>query len=110
MFFTVKGNSYTPANIIKLKIHRIARRNIALYKLTPAEVQLDRYCRKNYGRTLKQICIKLLLNAQITQESPTSYFIIFTDKQLDTLANLITYGNLEIRGSNILKTMFNFNY
>ena len=55
---------------------------------------------------LKAACVKLLTGCKVTRDYDNNVIVLFPNKDDDALASLITYGNLELRGSNILKDAF----
>ena len=48
----------------------------------------------------------LLSNCKIQQDKDSNIIVLFNTKKMDKLATLITYGNLEIKGSKLLKEAF----
>lgn len=105
MLFTIKS-SYKDLDLAKMKIIANARRTIALFPVKTAELGLDSYLKSNYGLGLRQMCLKLVLSATYSSNGDGEIIITFIDKELDKIAALITYGNLELKGSDILKCAF----
>jgi len=56
--------------------------------------------------TLKGACELLIQHCTPQWDMTGTIIVLFRDKRYDDLAALITYGNLEIRGSSILKKIF----
>ena len=81
-------------------------RTILLFPMHTAEKKLELYLRKNYGLSLKAVCIQLWAASKVVTADSKIFKTIFTNKNLDSLAELITYGNSEVSGSNILKEAF----
>lgn len=106
MFFSIKIPNGMSIEVAKYKVLRIARQSIVFYNLSPGELQLDNYLRQKYNIGLKQACYKLIQESKrvATQDS---IIIKFKDEDSDKLARIITYGNGIIKGSLILKNLFN---
>ena len=81
-------------------------RTILLFPMRAAERKLERYLHKKYGLSLKAACIQLWTASKVVTTDNKIFKTIFTDKDLDNLAELITYGNAEVGGSSILKEAF----
>lgn len=79
-----------------------ARRVILLYKFGAAEEQLDKYCKETYQQPLRYVCLRLLNHCTVSTDTRGTV-ITFIDENLNKLAKLITYGNLKLYGSDILK-------
>lgn len=105
MLFTIKC-SYKSLSLAKLKITASARRTVSYFSMKTAEMGLDSYLNSKYGLGLKQMCLKLILSATYSKNTEHEIIVTFIDKELDNIAALITYGNTELRGSNILKCAF----
>lgn len=100
MFFKL-NNSYT--EISKLNVLY----NLSKYKLKLSDIPLENFLKKNYKKSLKEICINLINDATWNIEPQSEQLVItFKAKKEDDLASFITYGNLQIQGSNILKEVF----
>lgn len=105
MQFTINN---LQANIehYRYKVLKNAWLIIISHKILPGETKLNNYLLNNYKLNLKTACIKLLNRCKIMRNYDNQAIIIFPDKEDDKLAALITYGNLELKGSNILKNAF----
>lgn len=90
----------------KYKVLKNAWLIIISHKISPGEIKLNNYLLANYRLNLKAACIKLLNKCKIMRDYNNSIVVIFPNKNDDKLATFITYGNLEIKGSNILKNAF----
>lgn len=105
MQFIARYSTNAGAQIARLKFPIYSRQKIYLYKNGAAEIILNNYLKTNYNITLKAACILITSNAKAyMDENMIIYKVI--DKKLNDLAGLITYGNLEINGSDILKAAF----
>jgi hypothetical protein len=73
------------------------------YKLHATEMMLDQFLQQQYGTSLKNMCIKLLLNLSFYEDDDGNLVLLFKNNYYDTIASLITYGNGAIPGSGILR-------
>ena len=80
-----------------------ARRYILLCQLGADEIILNRYLVATYKKSLKQLCLALIQDAKIMKNFNKELVVIFTTRQAENLAKLITYGNGVVPGSNILQ-------
>jgi len=106
MTFRVKNPYKTPIDLLKMDFYAAARRTIILFPLKADEVKINNYLLNNYKITLKTLCLKILNNLQISNNSSGDLLIKIKNPDLDKLARLITYGNSELFGSKILKKAF----
>ena len=74
------------------------------YPLKATELLLDQYIQQQYKTSLKNMCVKLLLNLTFYTEASGDLVLLFKDPKYDVIASLITYGNGAIQGSKILQT------
>ena len=65
---------------------------------------MDNFIQQQYKTTLKDMCIKLLLNLTYYEDDTGNLILIFKNPHYDKIARLITYGNGAIPGSRILQT------
>lgn len=77
------------------------------YALHASELILDNYIKQQYGTTLKDMCIKLLLSLTFYKDDKGNLLLLFKDFKYDKIAQLITYGNGAIPGSQILQIALN---
>ena len=101
LYFATSGTSNK--KFVTPYVKQVAWRRLAQYYLKGNDIKLEEYCQKNYKRSLKLVCIWLVSKLQIMNSGATTYCIFWVDKQLDELARIITYGDGELAGSNILK-------
>ncbi len=103
MFFIIKTDNKKPVSIVKLKTLVRARTLISLYPMRGTEVILNNYLVENYKLTLKNACLLLLANLQVSEGEENELVMFFKDEKYDKLAQIITYGIDNISGSQILK-------
>jgi hypothetical protein len=77
------------------------------YPLHASELALDSYIQQQYDVSLKNMCIKLLLNLTFHKDDEGNLVLLFKDHKYDKIAQLITYGNGAIPGSQILQIALN---
>ena len=105
MFFTIKSK-IADKPFMKAKVLFDAKTIILNHTLKVSEVKLNELLKKEYNLTLISACMYLLSHCKIQQDRDDNIIVLFENKKMDKLATLITYGNLEISGSNILKEAF----
>jgi hypothetical protein len=103
MFYSIKVPDKKPVSIVKLKTLVRARSVISLYPMRGTEVILNNYLIENYRLTLKNACLLLLANIQISTGEEDEIIMFFKEDKYDKLAQIITYGIENISGSQILK-------
>ena len=103
MIFTIDLSNYTPLyrSVAKAKFKLNAIKRLQLFPLKTTEKLLDTHLRENYQITLKYLCYLIILNCTV-EEQQDELTITLSDKKLDKLARLITYGTGKISGSRIL--------
>lgn len=107
MFFSVKNNHYMSTEQLRTNTLLDAYFLIQSYALHASELILDQFIQQQYKISLKNLCIKLLLNLTFYRDSEGNLILIFKDPKSDQLAQLITYGNGAIPGSKILQIALN---
>lgn len=95
-----------PVEVSKARFYSNAFFIIRAYPMRAQELLLDAYLRQHYKKSLKSICIELLSSCTLHQKEKT-FLIIYKNPEHDKLAQLITYGNNLVGGSNILKYALN---
>lgn len=93
-----KDSRYDRASIILW-----ARRVIYLWHYTPTDIVLNQYLLDNYKISLKNACLAIIMKCSVNSNFNGDMIITIIDKQLDALAELITFGTGKIKGSDILK-------
>lgn len=107
MIYTINLSNYTPMyrSVAKSKFKRTAFRRLQMFPLNTTEKLLNAYLQEQYQITLKYACY-LILRGCTVEEQQDELLITVTDKKLDKLARLITYGTGKISGSRLLSFMF----
>ena len=103
MIYTINLTNYNISYKTKAK-ERFKQRalfRVAGFPVHPTEILLDGYLQKNYDVSLKHACYLIILNCHV-EEVKDSLIITLSNKKLDKLARLITYGTGKILGSRIL--------
>ena len=77
------------------------------YPVHASTTMLDNYLNQQYKISLKDLCIKILINATFYKDNEGNLIILFKDPKYDKLARLITYGTGAIPGCPILKVALN---
>ena len=80
---------------------------IQKYPLKASDLIMDKYIQQQYKMSLKNLCVKLLLDLTFYKDDSGNLVLLFKDRRSDVLAQLITYGNGAIPGSRILQTALN---
>lgn len=83
-----------------IKAYRIVQR----YPMHAADKLMDSFIQQQHNTTLKNMCIKLLLNFTFYENDSGDLVLVFKDPSYDKIARLITYGNGAIPGSKIIQT------
>lgn len=103
MFFTLQNNKYLSPRQFKTSTLMSAYYIVSKYPLKASDKILNDYLQTTYKTSLKNLCIKLLLNISFLKDDEGNFVLLFKDPTLDKLAQLITYGNGAIPGSKILQ-------
>lgn len=103
MFFTVENNKYLSSSQLKTNALMKAYFVISNFPLKASDKVLDDYIQQQHKISLKNLCIRLLLNLSFLKNDEGGYTLLFKDPELDKLAQLVTYGNGAIPGSRILQ-------
>lgn len=103
MFFSISNNHFQSAEYLRVNTLLDAYFLIENYPMHAADLLMDRYIQQQYDTTLKNMCIKLLLNLTVHKDDEGNLVLLFKDQKYDKIARLITYGNGAIPGSKILK-------
>lgn len=90
----------------RLKVLRNARLIIIGHMIKPGEAKLNNYLIKTEKANLKLVCLKLLSRCRLQRDYDGNVIVTFKFDKDDELASLITYGNGEFAGSDILKEAF----
>ena len=104
MFFSIKNKRYQSLEQLRSNTLLKAYFIIKNYPLKASDQIMDNYLQQQYKATLKNLCIKLLLNLTFYEDESNNLVLLFKNTEYDTIARLITYGNGAIPGSKILQT------
>ncbi len=104
MFFKIKYNHESSLEQFRSDTLLSAYFIISKYPLKASELILDAYIQQQYDTSLKDLCVKLLLNLTFHADNTGNLVLLFKDPKYDLLASLITYGTGAIPGSRILQT------
>jgi hypothetical protein len=107
MFFTISNKNYLSTEQLRTDALLNAYYVIQNYPLKASELLLDNYIQQQYGVSLKNMCVKLLLNLTFYKDNVGDLMLLFKDTRYDTIAKLITYGNGAVPGSKILQIALN---
>lgn len=107
MFFTIKNERYLSDEQLRTNTLLSAYHVIQNYPLRASELIMDQYIQQQYKVSLKNLCVKLLLNLTFYKNNSGDLIMMFKDPKYDTIARLITYGNGAIPGSKILQIAMN---
>lgn len=103
MLFTITNKRYTSVEQLRSTTLLDAYYIIKNYPLKATDLLMDSYIQQQHNMTLKNMCIKLLLNLTFYEDDSGNLVLLFKDSKYDTIARLITYGNGAIPGSKILQ-------
>jgi hypothetical protein len=107
MIYTINISNYTSnyRAIAVPKFKFTALHRLQAFPINTAEKLLDRHLREQHKITLNHACYLIVLHCTI-EEQKDDLVVTITDKNLDKLARLITYGTGRISGSRILSFAF----
>ena len=107
MFFNIKNKYCLPSEQLRTNALLDAYYVVQNYPLKASDILLDRHIQQQYRTSLKNLCIKLLLNLTFYEDDAGNLILMFKDSKYDAIASLITYGNGVIPGSRILQIALN---
>ena len=107
MIFTIKNDHFMSIDNLRTNALLTAYYVIKNYSFHASELVLDKYIKQQYKVSLKDMCIKLLLSLTFYKNNDGDLVLLFKDTKYDKIAQLITYGNGIIRGSQILSIALN---
>lgn len=107
MLFTITNTHYQSIGQLRANTLLRAYYIIQKYPLHASELALDNYIQQQHKTSLKNLCIKLLLNLTYYVDNDKNLVLLFKDPRYDKIAQLITYGNGAIPGSRILQIALN---
>jgi hypothetical protein len=103
MLFIINNKRLISIDQLRAKTLLRAYSIIKNYELQPSDVAIDNYIKQQYKESLKNMCIKLLLNLTFYEDKEGNLVLLFKNPKYDVIASLITYGNGAIPGSKILR-------
>lgn len=103
MLFTIKNKQRISVDHLRTTTMLSAYYIIKNYPMRASDTILDSYIQQQYDTSLKNMCIKLLLSLTFHKDNEGNLILLFKDQKYDKIAQLITYGNGAIHGSQILK-------
>ena len=103
MLFTIKNRRFMSTEQLRTNTMLNAYFIIQKYPLRASDILMDQYIKQQYNVSLKNLCIKLLLDLTFYEDDAGNLVLLFKNPRSDTLARLITYGNGAIPGSKILQ-------
>lgn len=103
MFFQIQNKKYLTPEYLRTSTLMNAYYIIQRFPLHASDLILDNFLQQQYKISLKDLCIKLLLNLTFYKDSDGNLIMMFKDPKFDKLASLITYGNGAVPGSKILQ-------
>lgn len=105
MFFSIT-NEIANWEFTTTRVFNSARSKILFYNLNTTDKILDKYLKQNLHIDLRSACLYLLTNCRMYRDKDNTIIVKFNTKSADNLAALITYGNRQVKGSNILNIAF----
>jgi hypothetical protein len=106
MLFVVPNSYKVNPELLRARVLINAYSVIQNYPMRGAETVLNGFVQQQYGKSLKDLCLDLLLHVKFQVDDEGNVILVFNDKKYDTIAQLITFGNGAIQGSRILQTAF----
>lgn len=103
MLFTVKNKNRTSVEQLRTNTLLNAYFLIQKYPMKASDTLMDQYVQQQYKVSLKNLCIKLLLDLTFYEDDTGNLVLLFKNPKSDLLAQLITYGNGAVPGSRILQ-------
>lgn len=107
MFFNIPNKKYLSTDQLRTSTLVKAYYIIQKYPLHASDLILDQYLQQQYNISLKNMCIKLLLNLTFYEDDTKNLILMFKNPKYDQIARLITYGNGALPGSKILQIALN---
>ena len=105
MFFSITSK-IANWEFTNTRVFNNARAKILFYKFNTTDKLLDSYLKQHIKLDLRSACIYLLTNCRMYKDKDNTIIVKFNTQKADNLAALITYGNSEVKGSQILSSAF----
>lgn len=103
MFFTIKNKRYLSDEQLRTDALLNAYFVVQNFPLKASDLIMDQFVTQQYKTSLKNLCVKLLLNLTFYKDNDGNLVLMFKNPEYDKIARLITYGNGAIPGSKILQ-------
>lgn len=103
MLFTIKNPHSVTSSKLRTNTMLNAYFIIRKYPLKASDMMMDQYIQQQYKMSLKNLCIKLLLDLTFYENDAGELVLLFKNPKSDAIARLITYGTGAIPGSRILQ-------
>ena len=103
MLFTINNRQFMSTEQLRTNTMLNAYFIIQKYPLKTHDLLMDEYIQRQYKTSLKNLCIKLLLDLTFYRDDSGNLVLLFKNQASDMLASLITYGTGAVPGSKILK-------
>jgi hypothetical protein len=107
MLFTIKNRPGMSTEQLRTNTMLNAYLIIQKYPLRTHDLLMDKFIQRQYDISLKNICVKLLLDLTFYTDDSGNLVLLFKNPKWDALAQLITYGNGAVPGSRILQVALN---
>ena len=106
MFFRIRNPHHHDLQQYSMHLYNAAKRIIMCYPMRAGEYILDDFLKRTTKIGLKQHCLKILAACNFSESPQHEIIISLFDPKIEQIAQLITYGNMELKGSKILKEAF----
>ena len=103
MLFTINNKQCLSLEQLRANTLLDAYHIIKNYPMHASDLIMDQHIQQQYGESLKNVCVDLLLSLTFHKDNEGNLILLFKDSKQDKIASLITYGNGAIPGSKILK-------
>lgn len=103
MLFIIPNKNYLSTEQLRTSTLVKAYYIIQKFPLHASDLILENYIKQQYKTSLKNMCVKLLLNLTFYKNDAGDLVLMFKNSKYDQIARLITYGNGVIPGSKILQ-------
>lgn len=103
MIFKTRGIPGLTAEASAALILQSADFRISGFPMFADELNLNTFISKEYHTSLKSLCRRLIRSLTSATSADSQIIFFFKNPEDNTLAELITYGNGTVNGSDILK-------
>jgi hypothetical protein len=88
-------------------IKGLALKKLIYFKWGATEIALDRYLKQQFKLSLGMACRLIIINSKISVGKLNTYTVSTIHPYWEKLSRIITFGTGQIKGSQILKFIFN---